>query len=144
MTRDEMIEAFAGVIVYVLDPHGTDDGEHVARQAIHALEALRALPRVPEGYVLVPKEVMDAAERMAIPLDETRLSGVTARQDKRCSDLILSFLRSIAATQPREVDVDELAQFIRTTDGNHTMGAGALAESIVGFLMQRRARGEEM
>lgn len=54
-------------------------------------------------------------------------------------------LRSlIASAQPREpLDVDELAQFIRTTDGNHTMGAGALAESIVGFLAKRHERGEE-
>lgn len=28
-------------------------------------------------------------------------------------------------------DVDELAQFIRTTDGDHDMGTGALAEAIV-------------
>lgn len=30
-------------------------------------------------------------------------------------------------------DVDDLAQFIRRVDGNHTMGAGALAEAIVAY-----------
>lgn len=29
------------------------------------------------------------------------------------------------------LDIDALAQIIRTVDGNHTLGAGALAEAIV-------------
>lgn len=33
--------------------------------------------------------------------------------------------------------VDELAQFIRQIDGNHTMGAGALAERIVEWQASR-------
>lgn len=30
-----------------------------------------------------------------------------------------------------EVTVEDVAQFIRTTDGNHAMGAGALAEALL-------------
>ena len=33
-------------------------------------------------------------------------------------------------------DVDDLAQFIRRVDGNHTMGAGALAEAIVAYQVE--------
>lgn len=33
-------------------------------------------------------------------------------------------------------DVDDLAQFIRRIDGNHTMGAGALAEAIVAYQVE--------
>lgn len=42
-----------------------------------------------------------------------------------------------AAQAPEGPDVDDLAQFIRQIDGNHTMGAGALAERIVEWLAAR-------
>lgn len=45
---------------------------------------------------LVPSDVMRAAERMAQPLHESRLSGVTAQEDARCAWLVLSFLRAHA------------------------------------------------
>ena len=45
---------------------------------------------------LVPPDVMRAAERMAQPLHESRLSGATAQEDARCAWLVLSFLRAHA------------------------------------------------
>ena len=38
-------------------------------------------------------------------------------------------------------DVDELAQFIRLTDGNHSLGAGNLAENICEWMKSKAARG---
>jgi hypothetical protein len=35
---------------------------------------------------------------------------------------------------PHQIDVDELANEIRRIDGNHDMGAGALAEALMPFL----------
>lgn len=43
-------------------------------------------------------------------------------------------LAASAPVAPTSVDVDELAQFIRETDGSNSMGAGALAEKILGWL----------
>lgn len=39
--------------------------------------------------------------------------------------------------EPVTVSVDALAQHIRVVDGNHSLGAGALAEKIVEFLIER-------
>ena len=39
--------------------------------------------------------------------------------------------------KPVVVSVDELANHIRVVDGNHSLGAGALAEKIVEFLIER-------
>ena len=39
--------------------------------------------------------------------------------------------------KPVVVSVDELANHIRVVDGNHSLGAGALAEKIVEFLIKR-------
>ena len=39
--------------------------------------------------------------------------------------------------EPAVVSVDELANHIRVVDGNHSLGAGALAEKIVEFLIKR-------
>ncbi len=41
-------------------------------------------------------------------------------------------LRNPCAVHPQAAPVDALAQFIRMVDGNHSMGAGALAEAICG------------
>jgi len=43
-------------------------------------------------------------------------------------------------TQGGEVDVDELAQEIRRVDGNHSLGAGALAEALLPFLTRALAQ----
>ena len=42
-----------------------------------------------------------------------------------------------STAEVRALDVDALAQHIRTVDGNNSMGAGALAESICEFLTKR-------
>lgn len=41
---------------------------------------------------------------------------------------------TLAKARQAEVDVDDLAQFIRQVDGDHTLGAGELAERIVVWL----------
>jgi hypothetical protein len=41
-----------------------------------------------------------------------------------------------------ELDVDTLAQEIRRVDGNHTLGAGALAEALMPFLSAHRAKAQ--
>jgi hypothetical protein len=43
-------------------------------------------------------------------------------------------IRSGAGEQPVALDVDQLANFIRRINGNNDMGAGALAENILGWL----------
>lgn len=45
-----------------------------------------------------------------------------------------AFIQSHAA--PHQIDVDELANEIRRIDGNHDMGAGALAEALMPFLFR--------
>ena len=63
-------------------------------EQIKALYAELARSRLP---VAVPEDVMKAAERMAMPLHESRLSGVTAQQDAECSQRILRFLQALSA-----------------------------------------------
>lgn len=41
---------------------------------------------------------------------------------------------NIMADQLKALTVDELAELIRKVDGNHSMGAGALAEALLPFL----------
>jgi hypothetical protein len=41
---------------------------------------------------------------------------------------------SLPGVPARELDVDGLAQEIRRVDGNHTLGAGALAEALVPYI----------
>lgn len=46
----------------------------------------------------------------------------------------MQVLRDLRSAQKPSLDVDALAQEIRRVDGNHRMGAGALAEALVKFL----------
>lgn len=45
------------------------------------------------------------------------------------------YIERSAVVLAAAVNVDELAQAIRTIDGNHTMGAGDLAEKLHAFLL---------
>lgn len=45
------------------------------------------------------------------------------------------YLERSATVLAAALDVDELAQAIRRIDGNHTMGAAALAEELHAFLL---------
>lgn len=65
-------------------------------------------------------------------------------QDKRCECCgymtyqreHMSCIRAAKQAQPSAVpDVDWLAQVIRAVDGNHSLGAGALAEKIVDAML---------
>lgn len=44
------------------------------------------------------------------------------------------------AALPADIDADELSNFIRKIDGNHSMGAGALAENIVEWIGKQAAQ----
>lgn len=50
----------------------------------------------------IPADVRAALDRMCLPLDESRLSGVTAREDARCMAIIK---RHIEAAAPSSADV---------------------------------------
>lgn len=52
-------------------------------------------------------------------------------------DLILSVIRPQPSGETRAFSVDDLAQEIRRVDGNHDLGAGALAEALMPFLSAR-------
>lgn len=59
--------------------------------------------------VIVPRDVMEAAERMAVPLADGRPT-LTDKLDEQCSQRILSFLRSLAAApQPSAPGPDDVA-----------------------------------
>ncbi len=83
-----------------------------AQQALEALEDhAKQYPHMQKGYTV------DAI---------TALRAALAQQDEPCP------------TQRKPVvSVDELANHIRVVDGNHSLGAGALAEKIVEFLIER-------
>jgi hypothetical protein len=53
----------------------------------------------------------------------------------RIADEVLTLLASVPSSVPskKEPTVDELANFIRTADGNNRLGAGELAEKIIGY-----------
>ena len=53
-----------------------------------------ALPRG-VAEIHVPENVLQAVARMSTPLDETRLSGVTAKEDARCMQLIADFIHGL-------------------------------------------------
>lgn len=50
---------------------------------------------------------------------------------------------SKALSAPRVPDVDSLAQIIREVDGNHSLGAGALAEAIIGRITASQSPAEQ-
>lgn len=58
------------------------------------------------------------------------------------ADLLENVYLHMRAAEPARVpQVDDLAQFIRQIDGNHTMGAGAMAERICEWLTAAQAKG---
>lgn len=56
-------------------------------------------PPAPAAREAVPQNVMDALDRMCTPLDESWLKGATAAADKRCMDIIRTY---ILTTPPPE------------------------------------------
>ena len=44
----------------------------------------------------------------------------------------------VAAKEQARIDVDDLAQFIRTVNGDNKMGAGMLAEKIIEWMEETR------
>jgi len=71
-------------------------------------------------------------------------NGVTEfckRIDPRMQDAACAIERCYTAPPAPKLDVDWLAGVIREVDGNHTMGAGALAEAICEAI-EKSARGE--
>lgn len=89
--------------------------------------------------------IMVAARRLA-DVQQSHAAEVVRRDamDIESSDLALAASadrwvaaeKEVRAVAERNVlpDVDTLAQIIRTVDGNHDLGAGALAEAIIDAL----------
>jgi hypothetical protein len=67
-----------------------------SRQRVLEILASPAPPPSNGCAVIVPRDVMEAAERMAVPLADGRPT-LTDKLDEQCSQRILSFLRSLAA-----------------------------------------------
>lgn len=74
-----------------------------AWQARAMLSASPAPPPSNGCAVIVPRDVMEAAERMAVPLADGRPT-LTDKLDEQCSQRILSFLRSLAAAPQPSAD----------------------------------------
>ena len=68
-------------------------------------------------------------------------SVIYETNERNLADAHVAALAQLSALQGRVdkhlPDVDELAQIIRRVDGNHSLGAGALAEAIIAVLKEQ-------
>lgn len=82
----------------------------------------------------------DAIEQLLIALQsQIEISNTERAQAER-----LAQSPPQEAPAPVRADVDALAQEIRRVDGNHSLGAGALAEALMSFLSTRRVASGEV
>ena len=83
-------------------------------------------------------EVQTMARAVDVPVEKVRrlteLAVFVAGLDRAAE----------GAAAPPDLDVDELAQIIRTVDGDHSLGAGALAEAILARLSGASTDSTEM
>lgn len=80
-------------------------------------EAMLASAQQPQNKT-IPPEVMAALDRMCIPLHESHLKGVTAREDAICMALIRDYILSKNYNQLTD-SIADLAQEGLKTDGVH-------------------------
>ena len=91
-------------------------------EALRLADALDAVPETGAD----PDLIQEAADELRGLYAENAFLAALAQQAEPCP------------TQRKPVvSVDELANHIRVVDGNHSLGAGALAEKIVEFLIER-------
>lgn len=92
-----------------------------------------------DGPVLDERGALWGAVRPFLTRFEVNLHGPNERMRAEMDVLAVEIADAALAAAPSPAplklpDVDELAQIIRTADGDHTLGAGALAEAIVAAL----------
>lgn len=96
-------------------PDGMNDFEgHAEAQPAGVIEAAKALRSAQRAYLA---DRGNEQKGLAVGAAAAVLDGALAKTE---------------ATAKLDIDPDTLAQFIRKVDGNHKLGAGALAELIAG------------
>lgn len=88
-----------------------------------------------QAPTITPFPVSAAVERGAAALYAAAAPRGAAPWHRRSHSFQGIYIQRSGIVMAAAVDVDELAQAIRTVDGDHTMGAGALAEALHAFLL---------
>ena len=121
----QALEALARFVQYDYRGEPLDGKDLEGHEAITALRERLAQPvQEPVAWMLPGSDSIITAETKAY-------RGVLAE------NWTLPLYPAPPQRKPVVVSVDELANHIRVVDGNHSLGAGALAEKIVEFLIER-------
>jgi hypothetical protein len=98
--ENELADMITDAAISYANGHATDF--RIAAKA--AVAFVTAATRAGAG--VVPADVCAALARMCKPLDESRLSGVTAEEDARCMALISGYVLSGRNAAPTDAQID--------------------------------------
>ena len=117
----------------------TADDLQAARAAAHVY-ARAHLKELASDLDALSNDTLKAGSRLEALSKLCREFG--GSQARNCAIAVVNAcLREYAqATAPAAIDVDALAQEIRRVDGAHSLGAGALAEALLPYLVARGVR----